>query len=536
MSRTSSAWLGVVLLTLALHLAYLSQDSRLPADLGQYYVPLPDLYRALNGESWQGVWPALMERPGAWYNLLTATWLSLVDKSAAAFQMLDLLWFGGLLFIGSSVGFVLGGERGRLAAATVLCATPMVVLSARTSWVHVPEATLLLAMLRIWLGDPTLSKRRSVFGLALLGALCLSLRPSALPWLATFLGAALWGVDGKRPSWKKLVWIVVTWALASIQMLPYIETYLAAKAMARSRYMERVPELLTQLIGAVGVLGGLASVVGAILGLRKPDGLYALAWVFVLLPLLLTTLSGAGLDNFLPLAIGLALMAARNTDRHPWSVGLWALPLLVLVSPQLLTDLPKDGVLHKAFGLLQTPANPGPNNRLRPFQELAGDELFSLIEASCPDPRAPCTLLIDQGLFEPYGESMGELPLFLTWERRTELVSLAQGDLPTQINPDAMVHWSCTEEKAEEERIWRNRYPQSGRKAMELSERFDLRLAWKRDLRGCSLMWLTPGGNVGTPEQLPFPGPVLDNEHHLLELSVVSESPRDRPRPQVPGR
>jgi hypothetical protein len=131
---------------------------------------------------------------------------------------------------------------------------------------------------------------------------------------------------------------------------------------------------------------------------------------------------------------------------------------------------------------------------------------------------------------------MGELPLFLAWERRTELVSLAQGELPTAVEPDAMVHWSCAEEKAEEERIWRARYPQSAHKAMALSERFDLRLAWKRDLRGCSLLWLTPGGSVAAPEHLPFPGPVLDSQRERLELTGAAESPRDRPRPQVPGR
>lgn len=537
MSKTSSAWLGVVLLTLALHLIYLSQDTRLPADLGQYYVPLPELYRALNGESWQGVWPSLTERPGAWYNLLTATWLTLVDKSAAAFQMLDLLWFGGLLFLGSSVGFVLGGERGRLALATVLCALPMVVLSARTSWVHVPEATLLLAMLRIWLGDPTLSKRLSILGLGLTGALAIGLRPSALPWLGLLSGAMLWGFQGQRPKWRSLAWILAIWVLSCIQILPYLETYLAAKAMARARYLERVPDLLPQLVGAVGVLGGLASLALGVLSFQKPDGVLALAWSFVAVSLLLTLSSGAGVDNFLPLALGLSILAALAAQRRPWSAWIWGVPLVALTLPQLCTELPKDGALSRAFGTLRIPAHPGPNNRLRPFDDLAADEMLQLLNASCPDPNGRCTILIDQGLFQPYGESLGELPLFLVTEQRPHLMSLAIGDLPRSLEPAALAHWTCTgEEQQEEERIWRRRYPQSGRNLRTVSETHSLRLVWQRPIRNCTLMWLAPGGSVPAMERLPFPGPVQDSLRQPLNLSDISESHRDRPRPKVPGR
>ncbi len=541
MSRSSSAWLGAVLLTLALHLAYLSQDTRLPSDLGQYFVPLPALYGALQGGAWEGVWDALISRPGAWYNLLTALWLSVVGKSSAAFQMLDLLSFGALLFIGSSVGKQLGGEEAgesaRLAFATVLCALPMVVLSARTSWVHVPEATLLLAMLRIWLGDPTLSKRWSIAGLAVLGALAIGLRPSALPWLALLCGAMIWGVAGQRAKWRSLAWILGFWALSCLQMLPYLETYLAAKAMARARYMERVPELLPQLIGAVGVLGGLASLAVGVLGFRKPDGVLALAWSFVVVSLLLTLSSGAGVDNFLPLALGLAIIAALAARRRAWTSAIWALPLIGLTLPQIYTELPKDGALSRAFGALRIPAHPGPNNRLRPFEDLAADEVLQLIDASCPDLHAPCTILVDQGLFQPYGESLGELPLFLASERQPLLVSLARGELPEPLNPDALVHWTCTgEEQQGEERIWRSRYPQSGRKLMTLSETHALRLVWQRPIRSCTLMWLAPGGSVPAMERLPFPGPVSDALRQPLNLSGISGGPRDRPRPQVPGR
>ena len=529
--------MGVVLLTLALHLVYLSQDTRLPADLGQYYVPLPGVFHALNGGSWQGVWPALIERPGAWYNLLTAVWLTGVDKSAAAFQMLDLIWFGGLLFIGSSVGSVLGGERGRLAFATVLCALPMVVLSARTSWVHVPEAALLLAMLRIWLGDPTLSKRLSIVGLGLLGALAIGLRPSALPWLGLLSGAMLWGFQGQRPKWPSLAWILAIWALSCIQILPYLETYLAAKAMARARYLERVPELLPQLIGAVGVLGSLAAVAVGVLGFRRPDGVLALAWGFVVVSLLLTLSSGAGVDNFLPLALGLAIIAAQTAQRRPWTGAIWAVPLLGLALPQICTELPKDGALSQAFGALRIPAHPGSKNRLRPFEDLVADELLQLIDASCPYPEAPCTILVDQGLFQPYGESIGELPLFLASESQAHLLSLARGELPQTLNPAALVHWSCTgEEQQEEERIWRSRYPQSGRNLMTVSETHSLRLVWQRPIRNCTLMWLAPGGSVPAMERLPFPGPVQDSLRQPLKLSDISESHRDRPRPKVPGR
>ena len=542
MSRASSAWLGVVLLTLALHLAFLGQDTRLPSDLGQYFVPLPALYGAMQGGPGEGVWDALISRPGAWYNLLCALWLSVVGKSSAAFQMLDLISFAALLFIGSSVGKQLGGEgvggeRARLAFASVLCALPMVVLSARTSWVHVPEATLLLAMLRLWIGDPTLSKRRSIAGLSALGALAIGLRPSALPWLALLSSAMLWGIEGQRARWRSLAWILGIWALSCLQMLPYLETYLAAKAMARARYLERVPELLPQLVGAVGVLGGLASVAVGVLSLRKPDGLVALAWAFVGVSLLLTLSSGAGVDNFLPLALGLAILAALATRRRPWTVGIWALPLLGLTLPQLSTELPKDGALSRVFGALRIPAHPGPNNRLRPFEDLAADEVIQLIEASCPDSSDPCTILVDQGLFSPYGESLGELPLFLGSYLRPSLVSLARDELPEDLEPDALVHWSCTSpEQLEEERIWRSRYPQSGRKLMSLSETHELRLVWQRPIRSCTLMYLAPGGRVADMERLPFPGAVQESLRQPLNLSGISGGHRDRPRPQVPGR
>lgn len=412
----------------------------------------------------------------------------------------------------------------------------MVVLSARTSWVHVPEATLLLAMLHLWLKDPTLSKRWSIAGLGLLGALAIGLRPSALPWLALLVGAILLGVRGQRPKWQPLAWVLGIWALACVQMLPYLESYLAAKAMARSRYMERVPELLPQLVGAVGVLGGLASLAVGVLGARKPDGVLALAWGFVVVSLLLTLSSGAGVDNFLPLALGAAILAAQSAQRRPWTVALWVLPLAAITLPQLVTELPKDSTLSRVFGRLRIPAHPGPQNRLRPYDDASAYEILELIQASCPDPHGGCTVLVDQGLFEPYGESLGELPLFLATEGHTELVSLTRNGLPPDLEPAALVHWDCTSERhIEEERIWRARYPRSGEQLMAVAETHRLMLAWQNTVRGCSLMWLTPEGSVPDPARLPYPGPVgaLGED---FKLGGITGSHRDRPRPQVPGR
>ncbi|MED5372627.1 MAG: hypothetical protein VX899_16545 [Myxococcota bacterium] len=542
--RTLSAL--AVVFTLLLHMRFLSMDTRLPADLGQYFVALPELYRALFDGAPLG--PALSDtftRPGGWWNLVLALWLGLTGKTSMAWQLLDLSALGVLLALSGSVGDKVGRGPGRLAFTLLVAGNPMVLFGARATWVHLHEAVLLMAMLHLWLDDLRLERPRSLWSLGLLGALAIGLRPSALPWLGTLgLGIAV-GRDGQRPSIKRLALLAGIWLLACVQLAPYLQRYLEAKAAARDRYEARVPQLSHQAVTALGrmafplALGalGLSLPLGGPFAPRRVDGPRLVAYAWVLLPIGLTISSKAGLDNFFPLALGLGWMAADIAGRWRWTVPIWAAPYLLMSLPQLLPPMPKDGPVGQFLGRNGIPMDSGPNSLYRPYRAFSAQETLELIQASCPDPGQPCDLVVDQGLFSAFGESSGALPLFLATDQPLRLVELRSPELPPDLQPAALVHWRCGAEDPREQ-MWRQRWPHSLRALTEMGREHQLALAWKRELGDCELQWYTPQGLVMDPMLLPHPGPVEDRLKVApgAGMQGVNQDGRPRPRPRVPGQ
>ena len=312
----------------ALHIDFALRDQRLPRDLGLFYQRVPLLWAALHGTGRAGAWK-LLGGTGGWYELALAGWLSLTGRSAQAFMLVDAGWLLALLWLcGQAAAALAGKERARAAAlsAVLLAAgTPVLILRARVSWLHLPEAVLVLAAAVPWLRDPTLE--RGSVRMALFGALALLLRPSALAWLVP-LGLAL---ALGRPPRRRLLAVGGTWLLAALPALWSLPGYLAPKLAGRERYALDVPGLAAQFMPTMGPLLPAVALIGLVLAPRRLRGRFLLAWV--LLPALLWLAFRAGLDNFLVGPAALAILAGAG-------LSILAAPRLGAGGPPLLAVAP----------------------------------------------------------------------------------------------------------------------------------------------------------------------------------------------------
>jgi len=498
----------------ALHLDYLLRDQRLPRDLGLFYLRVPAMWAALHGQAGAD-WPQ-PGGAGAWYELFLAGWLSLVGRSPQAFQLVDLAALVALLALcgaaaaavttGRGAGPVGAGRVRAAALAAVLLAggTPWLVLRARLSWIHVPEAALVLATALPWLRDPALG--RGSLRTAVLGALVLLLRPTGLAWLLPLgLGLVL-GRDGRRPPARRLLGIGLCWLLAALPALLGLRDYLLPKVAARGRYAMDVPGLGPQLLDALGPLLPLVAVAGLVLLLRRrrdPAAALLLSWL--LLPVALWLGFRAGLDNFLVGFAALAILAGAGLAAWPRGGPLLAaLPFLLLHLPRLLPDPPPDSALDRALTAIGEPAQADLHQLYRPQTEWGRADLDALLAASCPR-AGRCVLGVAEGLDQPYGEEAGRLGTFLRpWDRLDLLDLRGQGPPPPLRRLHALIRWDCPSQQA----AWARRFPGQAVRVQRAVRQHDLRVAWQRRVAPeCTVSWLVPHGQLVDPSALPAGDP-----------------------------
>ena len=547
----------------ALHLDWILRDARLPRDLGLFYQRVPRVWALLTGAGGEAeaVLRPLLEQSGGWYEALLAAWLALVGRSPLAFQVVDLAWMlllFGLVAVSAAVltrggsGAVRGGStavrggspvvrgssgaprapqmasRAAILALLLAAGMPFLAIFPRLSWIHVPEAALVLGAALPWLRDPTLG--RGVLAPALLGALAILLRPSALPWLAPLGLVMAMGVDGRRPSGSALVRIGGAWLLAALPALLALGRYLGPKVDARERYARDVPPFLEQVLLGAGPLAPVAALVGVALALRherRAPVRLLLGWVA--LTVLLWAAFRAGMDNFLVGFAALAVLGGAGLARLPRLGPLLALaPWLLLHLPRLLPPPTEPSALSPVLGALSLPPQASLHSPYRPYTAWGRDPLASLLTASCP-PQGRCTLAVDQGLLVPYSEEAGHLELFLARHDRVDLIDL-RGDAPMQGLPrvHALVHYAC----GERDLSWRQRYPRSLTLIARLVRGQELQPAWTRALsRDCRVVWLTPDGQWQDPDAVP-PG---CEDLRFVELPDLSRAPAGPPEGSAPA-
>lgn len=485
--RLRLATSAVLALTVGSHLVWALLDDRLPRDQGLYYQQVPALWSWLAGGPLRP--EAALWRPGAWMELLLAASALPFGPSALGFRLWDALWVGAVVASAAALGRALAGERAGLAAAAATASLPVIVHTGRTGWIHLPEAALVGLALAALARDPGLARRRTAAGVGLLAALAVALRPSGLVWGGLALLGALWaGARSRTTGWAaRLVLLLLPALVAAPLALGNLGGYLAGKAAARERYATWLPGLPEQALALVGLalpalaLGALA--LPALWRARPPRSLLVLLLALVLAALALGLGSRAGLDNF-PLGfVGLAvLLATAGAARWP-RLGL-ALPL---------------GALAATLALPLAPAGlvaDGPLAYARPFDTYGARTVRGLIDQVCPDPRPrSCRVMVDQGLYLPYGEEPGFLELFLAREERVMLLEAGASARRLRAAPDALVAWDCGPAA---EAAWSARHPGGATARAQNLAAHAMEPLWTAELGGgCTVSWWRSGRGGG---------------------------------------
>lgn len=516
----------VIAATLIAHARFILVDTRIPRDLGLYYEGVPHAYDLLNGRTpgTAAEWLHTLGMSTGWYHVFLGGLLTVLGRNQDSFQVPDLLWMGVILVAVAGLGRRLAGEVAALCAVCLTAAMPGVVVAARTAWIHVPEAAICLLGLWAWVADPGLARRRTALVLALVPMLAFSLRPSGFIWAGSMMGLVAWsawrGRNAERVGRLKLALIVLGCALGTIPPLRYFGEYMSAKMASRARYASTLPDALLQIQMMVGALPAWISAVGLVLGIvaalrsirrlrlgegARPAGALLVLWVG--LAGVLWLLFQAGVDNFTVAGPALALVASFGLASLLPRAGsvLSLLAVFVFWFFQWIPQPDGGSIVRRTPGLREITFDPHLMNFYRPWSHFGEPEMRALVDATCGRDAKPgeCVVIADQGLYVPFGEEPGRLELFLAGETRIQLLPIRDVQDPNTQKLDALAEFHCGERDIQ----WRLRWPRSLPNLETLISAQKLEPAWSMEVGPqCVFLWLTPGGTVQTPEQLPRGG------------------------------
>lgn len=501
------AALAVVIAVVIAHVSFLLADERIPQDPGLYYRALPELHAAWLAGDAATLARGVMESSG-WYNAMVGLTMAIFGVSTLAFSLFDALWVGLILLGVGLIARQLQGPAAALAAVCLAGSMPVIFLVGRTSWIHTPETALILLAVALWAVDRDLSRWRTAIGMALLGILTITLRPSGLVWTATLVPLLV--VQGPR-RWGRIVTVGVAWLVALAVPLQNAQKYMTAKAAARDRYATHLPGLVEQLMSNMGTLAMAAVALGLLAGLLRrprrvePLAVLMLGWTGISLGL--WVLFQAGMDNFPLIAPAVAILGGWGLARLLRPLALLAVPVFALLYiPQW---VPSSSVrfLHRIPGLGAYIYGGDMRNHYRVYQRYGWSDVEALQAATCPD--RTCRIAIDQGLLEPFVEDIGELELFLVQAENIELISIREGTLPSNLTVDALVEYHCA---SHSDAQWRERFPDSIDNLAEVMEGLKMLPVWSRQIStACTAIWLTPEGVLADPDALPATGERLYN-------------------------
>jgi hypothetical protein len=497
--------LGVGMVVVIAHVRFLAEDARLPRDMGLYFASLPELYGALGGEAPVSAATDAMLQSGGWYNLVLGLCFKLFGRSPHVVHGLDLLWL--MLVLGGTciIARRLGGPVAGLIAIVLASAFRLFVVDARFSWIHIPELALVLWVVIAWLKDPSLRLRRYTVVIAICGALAMMLRPSGTIWMATILPFLVWRLRDKQ-SRSHAGFVIVVWAASLVVALAGIAPYLLMKVASRDRYASMLPDVLAQVGSDLGTVPGIIAALGAVACIISQRRLVVgllVGWITLATALVLIT--RVGTNNFPVYGSALAILGGWGLSRWPRLGVAGALGALMLAHiPQWVPETSLRADSRRFLRALHIPFDPGPGNYYRPHTAAGGAEVLALIRASCPNVETTCELVVDQGLFHPYGEDpSGRLERFVAGIDHVRVSELKWSLADTRgEKPAALAHFRC----GDRDRSWRDRYPDSAAHLQAAIETFDLQPAYEIPWTGhCALVWMTPGGRLPTAARIPGP-------------------------------
>jgi hypothetical protein len=496
--------------------------------MGLYFQDLPQLYRAWWGQAPSALIAETLVVSGGWLQVLISGFLAVVGRGGPAFRVFDLIATTAVIVLIGAVTTHAAGRRAGLIATLLAAITPMIIVTGRSSWIHIPELALLLGSVLAWIRDPHLRSWRTVGLLVVLGGLCLTLRPSGLVWMGSLVPFI---VIKARSQPKQVASVLLGWALVLPIALSDFGEYLQAKGFAKARYARSVPELSHQLSAQLGPILLMIALLGLSCAVSRKSGrlgLLSLAWV--LLSILLYGHFRAGLNNFTPMAAGLCILSAVGLSHR---LGAWGgrLALAAFVFSYALQWLPPPDPEGPKKGQLLSLTRPSaPGNFAIPYTGFEAELVASLVRSSCPDPDAPCIIVADQGLFHPFSEDpSGQLERFLARLDSTAVIDLSQpGMQPPLQAPAGLSRFTC----GERDDKWRERHPHSQDNLDQLIDSFDLRVAWSRHFGAdCRYQWMMSAGTNLVPETAPE-GKYHDTNYQRLrgmtseEALQVDDAPR----------
>ncbi len=396
-------------------------DQRPPMDLGHYFEALPEAWRALGRFDVLELLDLILHTGGP-YNVGLALLARVFGRSPLLLEGIEFLWLGMLLLATWGVARRLGGRWAGLAAVALCTAMPVVHSQARSHWIHLPEAALLMAALWLWMRDPALAKRSVRVGLLVVLSLAFTLRPTALLFGGPLLLLTWRSAEPRSRAWLPALSLIP----AVLVLLPTLPEYIEGKAMIREVYADMVRPLLPSLVEHAFVLPLILATVGLILlavlapARIKEPALWLLAG-WVLLGLALCAFFNVGPDNFPLLFLGAAMLAGLGLsipgERRwaPWAraavgAALTACSGLAVVLPFLLGHLalPFSGVYGWAL------VSEEPQHYLRPQVEvLTLDFVWPLLDEVCVNADDSCTVLVTRGLVNFNREDDLNLATFL---------------------------------------------------------------------------------------------------------------------------
>lgn len=491
--------LGAGLAVLLAHGAWVLRDGRAVWDPGQFYSQVPTALEGLRRLDPGLLWQALTASGGP-YQVFLGTLMALTGLRDGLMEGAFLGWTALALVATWTLARTLGNARAGLAAVSLVGTMPLITHWGRIGWIHIPEAALLTAAAVLLARDLSLSRRGTAWGLALLGAAALSLRPSAMVFAAPL--ALLVLLAGRRSAPWRVAGIGAAWVLGALPGLLGLVSYLRIKVDARPRYAVSLPtawEEAPDVLGPALVLG----LVG--LGLllwRRRHRLHPVAWVLLGWMALAVGLDlgfRVGLFNFTLLGVGLAVLGGMGLgEARARLPALLAPAVLGLVL--LLPEVPGSTALARVPTLEAHLAPADPWHQHRPWTGYGLREVEQLFDALCRGPR--CQVAVDQGLFFPFSEDPGAFTLFAIDRLEVGMVDVRAWEQRRGPRVAALVSYDCPDQ--ERDRLWRRRNPGTAQGLVKLIDSQDLVPVWGRELvEGCSVWWWTPGGRLSPDAVLP---------------------------------
>ncbi len=484
-------------------------DNRAPRDLNNVLGAVPAYYAAMGspGGFLDAAGSALTNTTG-WYAFCIALASHLVGRGFILFAVNNGFW-KALLLVGTlRIGNRIGGPPAGFAAVALLGSFQWVETIARDSWIHVPEAALVVTLTAAWLRDPGLKDRLNLVAVAVVGAMVASLRESGVVWLAPMFALLPLASSALRRPKMPVIGVLAFWTAAASPSILMLPAYVQNKLDSRGSYEIVVADPLTQVGQHLGFLQCWLVVMGLVLWAirllahrqRRWDVAWAVPAGWLALAFGMALVLKSGLDNSPLYMVALALVAGAGLGRLTAYAMAPALGWIALTALGWVPDAWADALHARLPALPLGQINTRTDSALRPWRGFGAAEITSLLLATCPE-SGMCFVLTNSGVYGPRVEEPGRFETFLSGIDDMELRGSYERygtDFVAALNVG--VFYACPDGSDG----WAVRHPDAERRFSDVARQRHLLPVWRGTLvRNCLLTWYTPGGALAHPEFLP---------------------------------